>query len=258
MQPFIMSTNYSLDDEVLTTENNTDRTSLLVKANPTNTHDAHDTNEQTTSQAKLVRQPQLDPLVDDRAPVSPQISIAASIRGILYQIGEDPDREGLLKTPGRYAEALLFFTKGYSESIEEVVNGAIFSVDAHELVIVRDIDIFSMCEHHIVPFTGKIHIGYIPNGRVLGLSKLVRIAEIYARRLQVQERLGNQIAAAIGEVLSPLGVAVVLECTHMCMVMRGVQKTGTVTFTQSMTGLLKDDLKEQQKFYTLLGLGQRG
>ncbi|KAI5867322.1 GTP cyclohydrolase 1 [Durotheca rogersii] len=199
-----------------------------------------------------------DPLVDDAAVVPPQIGIAAAIRGILPQIGEDPTRDGLVKTPERYAQALLFFTKGYSESVEEAVNDAVFSVDTHELVLVRDIDIFSMCEHHMVPFTGKMHIGYIPNGQVLGLSKLVRIAEIYARRLQVQERLTRQVAAAIEEVLSPLGVAVVLECTHMCMVMRGVQKTGTVTRTQSMTGLLKNSLEERQQFYTLLGLRQGG
>ncbi|KAH6654784.1 GTP cyclohydrolase 1 [Truncatella angustata] len=182
---------------------------------------------------------------------------AAAVRKILCQIGEDPDREGLLKTPERYAEALRFFTKGYSESTEEVVNDAIFTVDTHEIVIVKDIDIFSLCEHHMLPFTGKIHIGYIPNGRVLGLSKLARIAEIYSRRLQVQERLTNQVAAAIDELLSPKGVAVVVECTHMCMAMRGVQKPGAVTVTQSMTGSLEHDLEVQRKFYTLLGLGQR-
>ncbi|TGJ78133.1 hypothetical protein E0Z10_g10630 [Xylaria hypoxylon] len=210
MAPLILSsTDYRLENEVVASENNIDRTALLAKANPTNTLDVHDTNEQGTSQAKLIWQPQLDPLVDDAAPVSSQTGIAVAIRQILCQIGEDPDREGLIKTPDRYAQALLFFTKGYSESIDQVVNGAIFSVDTHELVI-------------------------------------------------LQERLGSQVAAAIDEVLRPLGVAVVLECTHMCMVMRGVQKTGTVTFTQSMTGLLKDDPKEQQKFYNLLGLGRRG
>ncbi|KAL7625174.1 hypothetical protein AAE478_004389 [Parahypoxylon ruwenzoriense] len=273
-----MSTNSSSSNEVLASGNNTSGKSLLVEANSIDTLDVHDTEEQSkhipqfylqlfmsdpnrrlaTSHPRLIWQTQPGLLVDDTALVSPQTGIAASIRGILHQIGEDPDREGLLKTPDRYAEALLFFTKGYSESIDKVVNDAIFSVDTHELVIVRDIDIFSMCEHHLVPFTGKIHIGYIPNGRVLGLSKLARIAEIYARRLQVQERLTREVAATIDEVLRPLGVAVVLECTHMCMVMRGVQKTGTVTFTQSMTGVLKDDLKEQQQFYTLLRLGQRG
>ncbi|KAI1214176.1 GTP cyclohydrolase 1 [Annulohypoxylon truncatum] len=184
-------------------------------------------------------------------------AIAAAVRGILHQIGENPDREGLMKTPDRYAKALLFFTKGYSEKVEEVVSDAIFSVDTRDLVVVRDIDIFSMCEHHMVPFVGKMHVGYIPNGRVLGLSKLARIAEIFARRLQVQERLTRQIAEAIDEVLSPLGVAVVMECTHMCMVMRGVEKTGTLTSTQSMLGSLKGNEKEQHQFYTLLGLGKK-
>ncbi|KAI2464065.1 GTP cyclohydrolase 1 [Annulohypoxylon bovei var. microspora] len=210
------------------------------------------------SKDRIDRKPSLlDPLADDTTLTPTKISIAAAVRRVLPQIGEDPDREGLVKTPDRCAKALLFLTKGYSESIEEVVNDAIFSVDTHELVIVRDIDIFSLCEHHMLPFMGKIHIGYIPDGRVLGLSKLARIAEVYARRLQVQERLTGQVAAAIDKVLSPLGVAVVIECTHMCMVMRGVHKPGTVTVTQSMTGFLKDDLQQQQQFYTLLGLEQR-
>ncbi|KAI0197874.1 GTP cyclohydrolase 1 [Astrocystis sublimbata] len=225
---------------LLTGENAFKRVSLLPTADSTTSLDMHDTHEEY-----------------DAAPASPRTGIAVAIREFLYQIGEDPDREGLLKTPDRYANALLFFTKGYSENLEEVTNNAIFSIDTRELVVVREIDIFSMCEHHIVPFFGKVHIGYIPNGRVLGLSKLTRIAEMYARRLQVQERLGTQIAEAIEKVVSPLGVAVILECTHMCMVMRGVEKTGSSTITQCMTGLLKHDLKEQQKLYRLLGLGQR-
>ncbi|KAI1453466.1 GTP cyclohydrolase 1 [Annulohypoxylon moriforme] len=194
---------------------------------------------------------------NDANVTSPQSSIAAAVRGVLCQVGEDPDREGLVKTPDRYAEALLYFTKGYSERVQDVVNDAIFNVGTREFVIVRDIDVFSMCEHHMLPFIGKIHIGYIPNGRVLGLSKLVRIAEIYARRLQVQERLTRQVAKAINETLSPLGVVVVMECTHMCMVMRGVQKTEAVTYTQCMLGSLEERLEQQQHFHALLGLGQR-
>ncbi|KAI9926167.1 hypothetical protein ASPWEDRAFT_43543 [Aspergillus wentii DTO 134E9] len=183
--------------------------------------------------------------------------LADAARKVLQHIGEDPDREGLVKTPDRYAKALLFFTKGYSEDVNEVANDAVFEVDHHDLVLVKDIDIFSMCEHHMVPFMGKIHIGYIPNGRVLGLSKLARIAEVFARRLQVQERLTQQVADAIEQVLQPKGVAVVVECTHMCMVMRGVQKTGAMTITYSMTGVLQDDHKAREQFYTLLRLGQR-
>lgn len=187
-------------------------------------------------------------------------NLAAAARVILQAVGEDPAREGLANTPKRFAEALQFFTQGYSQSVKEVSNGAIFSIASHqqELVIVRDIDIFSMCEHHLVPFFGKMHIGYVPNGRVLGLSKLARIAEVFARRLQIQERLTSQIGQAIDEILSPLGVAVVLECTHMCMVMRGVQKTEAATLTQSMTGVLKVDRTEQAKFFTLLAQGRLG
>ncbi|KAJ5739000.1 hypothetical protein N7533_011784 [Penicillium manginii] len=186
-----------------------------------------------------------------------QKELADAAKKVLQHIGEDPDREGLIKTPDRYAKALLFFTKGYSDDINEVVNNAVFEVDHHDLVLVRDIDIFSMCEHHMVPFMGKIHIGYIPNGRVLGLSKLARIAEVFARRLQVQERLTQQVAEAIDQVLQPKGVAVVVECAHMCMVMRGVQKAGAITVTCRMTGMLQDDHKAREQFYTLLGLGQK-
>ncbi|ELQ43090.1 GTP cyclohydrolase I [Pyricularia oryzae Y34] len=207
---------------------------------------------QAVSSSIPAPQPDSSRVADEEAPSLSKVSIAAAAREIICAVGEDPAREGLAETPNRYAEALQFFTQGYSKNIHEVSNDAIFSIDSRELVIVRDIDIFSMCEHHMM------HIGYVPNGRVLGLSKLPRIAEVYARRLQIQERLTKQVGEAINEVLSPLGVAVVLECTHMCMVMRGVQKTGTVTLTQSMTGLLKDDLNEQNKFYTLLSHGQRG
>ncbi|KAM0806535.1 putative GTP cyclohydrolase 1 [Seiridium cardinale] len=199
---------------------------VLVQVNPI---DCHETNGKTISGPSLVWQPRPDPSVNGTAIMSPQADIAIAIRRILHQIGEDPNRDGLLRTPERYSEALMFFTKGYSQNITEVVNDAIFKADVHELVIERDIDIFSMCEHHMVPFSGKI-----------------------------QERLTTQVAAAIDEILSPAGVGVVVECTHMCMVMRGVQKPGTVTLTQSMVGMLKDDPIEQQKFFTLIGVGKRG
>jgi len=172
---------------------------------------------------------------------------------MLEALGENPKREGLLKTPSRMAEAMLYFTKGYEESVEDILNNAVFHEDTDEMVIVKNIDIFSLCEHHLVPFFGKVHIGYIASGKVLGLSKLARIAEIYARRLQVQERLTKQIAEAIQKAIEPQGVGVVIECTHMCMVMRGVEKVGTSTITSSMTGVFRDDGRTRDEFFRNIG-----
>ncbi|PKY08450.1 GTP cyclohydrolase I [Aspergillus campestris IBT 28561] len=181
-----------------------------------------------------------------------EAKLAVGVRMILESLGEDVEREGLLQTPERYARAMLFFTKGYSDNIGEKINDAVFDVAHNDIVIVRDIDLFSMCEHHLVPFMGKIHIGYLPNGRVLGLSKLARIAEVFARRLQIQERLTQEVARAIDDILHPQGVIVIAEATHMCMVMRGIQKTGAVTTTVHSTGVFMTDQRMEDRFHTLL------
>ncbi|GAM83989.1 hypothetical protein ANO11243_019790 [Dothideomycetidae sp. 11243] len=178
--------------------------------------------------------------------------LSGAVRTLLECIGEDPEREGLHGTPERYAKAMMFFTKGYEENLRDIVNGAVFHEDHDELVIVKDIEVFSLCEHHLVPFTGKMHIGYIPNRRVLGLSKIARIAEMFSRRLQVQERLTKQVALALSEVLKPQGVAVVMESSHLCMVMRGVQKTGAVTTTSCMLGRMRSTAKTREEFLSLL------
>ncbi len=185
----------------------------------------------------------------------PQISdleMQQAVRTLLIGLGEDPDREGLIDTPKRVVKALKFLTSGYHQSLDELLNGAIFHEDTNEMVLVRDIDLFSSCEHHILPILGRAHIAYIPNGKVIGLSKLARIAEMYARRLQVQERLTAQIAEALQGLLQPQGVAVVVEATHMCMVMRGVQKPGSWTVTSAMRGCFAEDARTRQEFMNLI------
>lgn len=173
------------------------------------------------------------------------------IRRELELIGEDPAREGLLKTPERVAKAMSWLTRGYGMSVADVVGDAVFEENHHSMVMVRDIEFYSMCEHHMLPFFGKAHIAYIPNGRIVGLSKLPRILEVFARRLQVQERLTEQVAEAIEEVLRPEGVGVVIECEHLCMMMRGVEKQASKTITSALRGSFRDDAMTRHEFLRL-------
>jgi GTP cyclohydrolase I len=184
-------------------------------------------------------------------PVSDQ-EMEQAVRTLLLGLGEDPNREGLIDTPKRVVKALKFLTSGYHQSLDELLNGAVFHENTDEMVLVRDIDLFSSCEHHILPILGRAHVAYIPNGKVIGLSKIARICEMYARRLQVQERLTAQIADAVEGLLKPKGVAVVVEATHMCMVMRGVQKSGSWTTTSAMRGVFSEDPKTRQEFMSLI------
>jgi GTP cyclohydrolase IA len=175
-----------------------------------------------------------------------------AVRTLLIGLGEDPDREGLLDTPKRVVKALKFVTSGYKQSLEEIVNNAIFNEGSSEMVLVRDIDLFSNCEHHMLPIIGKAHVAYIPDGKVIGLSKIARICEMHARRLQVQERLTADIADALQEALNPKGVAVVIEATHMCMVMRGVQKAGSWTMSSAMRGIFDQDDRTRREFMDMI------
>ena len=186
-----------------------------------------------------------------KAPVS-EAEMQQAVRTLLLGLGEDPDREGLRDTPKRVVKALKFLTSGYHQSLDDLLNGAVFHEDTNEMVLVRDINLFSSCEHHILPILGRAHVAYIPNGKVIGLSKIARICEMYARRLQVQERLTQQIANALQGLLQPQGVAVVVEASHMCMVMRGVQKPGSWTVTSSMQGVFADDARTRQEFMDLI------
>lgn len=171
---------------------------------------------------------------------------------VLTELGEDPAREGLLKTPERVSKALRFMTKGYKEDAVEILRSALFTVDNQEIVLVRDIDFSSLCEHHMLPFMGKAHVAYIPNGKVVGLSKLARAVDTFARRLQVQERLTTQVALAIQEALQPEGVAVIMEATHLCMVVRGVQKPNAVTVTSAMFGAFRADPTSRAELMALI------
>ena len=184
--------------------------------------------------------------------------IQALVEQLIGLLGEDPTREGLVKTPERVAKAFRFFTQGYQQDVDEVLNGALYSVKYDEMVVVRDIDFFSLCEHHLLPFYGKCHVAYIPNERVVGLSKIPRLVEIFSRRLQVQERLTVQIAETLQEKLNPQGVAVVIEARHLCMMMRGVETPNAVAVTSSMHGVFLSQQKTREELLELLRRGGSG
>lgn len=179
-------------------------------------------------------------------------SMEQSFLDLLTAVGEDPKREGLLRTPTRAAKAFEFLTNGYRQSLDEVVNNAIFESDASEIVLVKDIELYSMCEHHLLPFIGRAHVAYIPNGKVIGLSKVARIVDVFARRLQIQEQLTLQIADALMKTLHPAGVGVVVEAKHLCMMMRGVEKQNSVMKTSCLLGSFKDDARTRSEFLALL------
>jgi GTP cyclohydrolase I len=174
------------------------------------------------------------------------------VRQLLAELGEDPSREGLLDTPKRVEKALRFLTSGYTADVDSVLNNALFTVDYNEMVIVKDIDFYSLCEHHLLPFFGRCHIAYIPNGKVIGLSKIPRLVEVFARRLQIQERMTNEIAETIRETIAPLGVAVVIEATHLCMAMRGVEKQNSFAITSAMLGGFRSDARTRMEFLELI------
>jgi GTP cyclohydrolase I len=192
----------------------------------------------------------IHPVDVDELPID-DAGYAALVRRQLALLGEDPQREGLVRTPDRVAKAMHFLTAGYEMTVQTVVGSALFEEEHENMVMVRDIELYSLCEHHMLPFFGKAHVAYIPNGRIVGLSKLPRIVEMFARRLQVQERLTEQVAKAIDEVLAPRGVGVVIEAFHMCMMMRGVEKQNSRTITSALRGVFRDDAKTRDEFLRL-------
>src|SRR5277367_3470428 len=183
-------------------------------------------------------------------------AIADLVRQMLVQLGEDPNREGLKRTPERFEKALRYLTSGYGQNAEKLLNGAMFSVSYDEMVVVKDIEVYSLCEHHLLPFFGKCHVAYIPNKKVVGLSKIARLVKMFARRLQIQERLTSQIAQAIQEKLGPEGVGVVIEARHLCMVMRGVEKQNSAAVTSAMLGAFRENKQTRDEFLALIGGGK--
>jgi len=195
-------------------------------------------------------------LADRRADAAERY--AALVRGQLGLVGEDPAREGLLRTPQRVADAMLWLTRGYETCLDDVINGAVFEETHESMIVVRDIEIYSMCEHHMLPFFGRAHVAYVPDGRIIGLSKIPRIVDVFARRLQVQERLTDQVADAIMSALHPQGVGVVIEAFHLCMMMRGVEKQNSKTVTSALRGVFREDFKTRDEFLRLVHGGQHG
>jgi|SRR5271156_3008370 len=192
------------------------------------------------TKTKMVKMPEKQP------------GITAHMRDVLELLGEDPSREGLVRTPERYEKALRFITSGYHTNLEEIVNGALFHVECDEMVVLRDIEFFSTCEHHVLPFFGKMHVAYLPKDKVLGLSKIPRIVDMFARRLQLQERLTQQVAEAIEDVISPRGVGVLCEAQHFCMMMRGVEKQSSSTITSTMLGSFRTNKSTRDEFLSLV------
>ena len=184
--------------------------------------------------------------------LSGQESIADLVRKMIVQLGEDPDREGLRRTPERFEKALRYLTSGYRQDPEKLLNGAMFSVSYDEMVVVKDIEVYSLCEHHLLPFFGRCHVAYLPNKKVVGLSKIARLVNMYARRLQIQERLTSQIAEAINEKLSPQGVGVIIEARHLCMVMRGVEKQNSMAVSSAMLGAFRESKQTRDEFLSLV------
>jgi GTP cyclohydrolase I len=182
----------------------------------------------------------------------PQVPLEGLVTQLLRELGEDPAREGLLKTPSRVARSWRFLTSGYEKDVDKVLNGALYAVACDEMVIVKNIELFSLCEHHLLPFFGNCHVAYIPRGKVIGLSKIPRLVDVFARRLQVQERLTTQIAETIMEKINPLGVGVVIEAKHLCMIMRGVEKQNSVAVTSALLGSFRKDMQTRNEFLTLV------
>ena len=190
--------------------------------------------------------------ITGQTPDGADTELQSVVREMLGLLGEDPARDGLLRTPERVEKSMRWLTRGYALSVQDAVGNAVFDEDHHNMVLVKDIEMYSLCEHHLLPFFGKVHVAYIPNGRIVGLSKLPRVVEVFARRLQVQERLTEQIAGALMEVLEPQGVGVVIEAAHLCMMMRGVEKQNSKTVTSAMKGVFLEDLRTREEFLRLV------